>query len=544
MRLLHLSLPAYRGLRDFHLDLTDAVDGGHAIATLIGPNGGGKSRALHALAEIFGALHRPKHHATFPFDVQYELRGTTVRVVQTAHSAAPELTVAQAGSEPTRVPRAHWPRHLPDHVFGYQAYPHAPWTAEFNQHRRFATRRLGDWRRRWREDLDAWLASRSPEDAWPEQLSLPIHCPLYTPVFLCTPAHLPLLLLAQTTHWADSFGTYLREHSYIQHVASAVLRVKAPRTVRGAPLAALPYWGLGGPARTLFAAVAESGRFGPIPDADPVDGAGSPADGFRIVLGTPEDVRAFRNLFDSDLSLFGLLATLLDAEYLTIDVRLHKTDAVMLGLDDLSSGEQQLLTILGLLQLQRAQESLFLLDEPDSHFHPEWSRRWYSSVRAVLGTHQDSQFITATHEPLLVANMTRQQIRIVTTDQEGRATAVIPEATPRGQGAGGLLTTDLFGLPTQLDEHTQGLIDRQYALLPAAAHDEVLQEELREVTGQLDTLGFSTANRDPLVAAFLAELHRRRRALVETATGDNPPPPQVLEAMVAELFNEHFSSVI
>ncbi|MGW2918976.1 AAA family ATPase [Streptomyces angustmyceticus] len=544
MRLLRLSLPAYRGLRDFHLDLTDAVDDGHAIATLIGPNGGGKSRALHALAEIFGALNRPKHRAAFAFDVHYELRGTTVRVVQTSRDAAPELAVTPAGGEATQVPRAHWRRHLPDHVFGYQAHPHAPWTAEFDQHRRFAARRLGDWRRQWREELDDWLASRSPEDAWPEQLTLPISCPLYTPVFLCTPAHLPLLLLSQTTHWADSFGTYLREHAYIQHVASAVLTIKAPRTVRGAPLAALPYWGLGGPARTLFAAAAESGRFGAVPDADPVDGGGSPADGFRIVLATTEDVRAFRNLFDSDLSMFGLLATLLDAGYLTADVRLHKTGAVMLGLDDLSSGEQQLLTILGLLRLQRAQESLFLLDEPDSHFHPEWSRRWYTSVRTVLGAHQDSQFITATHEPLLVSNMTRQQIRIVATDREGQATAVIPEATPRGQGAGGLLTTDLFGLPSQLDEHTQELIDRQYSLAPEATRDPERQEELREVTDELDALGFSTANRDPLVAAFLAELHRRRRALVEAATSANPPPPQLLEAMVAELFNEHFSSVI
>ncbi|REK89603.1 hypothetical protein DY245_14770 [Streptomyces inhibens] len=544
MRMLRLSLPSYRGLRNFQLDLTDAVDGGHAIATLIGPNGGGKSRALHALAEIFGALHRPKHRAAFAFDVHYELRGTMVRAVQTSREAAPELTVARAGREPIRVPRAHWPRHLPDHVFGYQAHPHAPWTVEFDQHRRFAARRLSDWRRQWRENLDDWRASRSPDEAWPEQLTLPVNCPLYTPVFLCTPAHLPLLLLAQTTHWADSFGTYLREHSYIQHVASAVLRIKAPRAARGPDLAALPYWGLGGPARTLFAAVADSGRFGLIPDADPVDGAGSPADGFRIVLGTTEDVRAFRNLFDGDLSMFGLLTTLLDAGYLTVEVRLQKAGAVTLALDDLSSGEQQLLTILGLLRLQRAQESLFLLDEPDSHFHPEWSRRWYSSVRTVLGRHQDSQLITATHEPLLVANMTRQQIRVVATDTEGQATAVTPRATPRGQGAGGLLTTDLFKLPTQLDEHTQELIDQQYALLPAAAHNPVAQAELKQVTGKLDALGFSTANRDPLVSAFLAELHSRRRALVEAARGTNPPPPEVLEALVAELFNEHFSSVL
>ncbi|MET7710983.1 AAA family ATPase [Streptomyces sp. NPDC005407] len=196
------------------------------------------------------------------------------------------------------------------------------------------------------------------------------------------------------------------------------------------------------------------------------------------------------------------------------------------------------------LRLQRAHESLFLLDEPDSHFHPEWSRRWYSSVRSVLGSHQDSQFLTATHEPLLVANMTREQIRVVTTDDEGQATAVIPRANPRGQGAGGLLTTDLFGLPTQLDEHTQELIDRQYALLPAAEGDPVKQAELRDVTGQLDFMGFPTSDRDPLVAAFLAELHRRRIALVEAARGPNPPPPEELQALVAELFDERFSSVI
>ncbi|MFE7318535.1 AAA family ATPase [Streptomyces sp. NPDC057555] len=543
MRLLRLSLPAYRGLHNFQLDLTDAVDAGHAIAMLIGPNGGGKSRALHALAEIFGALHQPKHRAAFAYDVHYEMRGKTVRAVQTSREATPELTVAQADRAPMRVPRVHWPRHLPDHVFGYQAHPHAPWTAEFDQHRRFAARRLGNWRRQWREDLDDWLASRSPDEAWPEQLTLPISCPLYTPVFLCTPAHLPLLLLSQTTHWSDSFGTYLREHSYIQRVASAVLRIKAPRTARGTTLAALPYWGLGGPARTLFAAAADSGRFGLIPDADPVDGAGSPADGFRIVLSTAEDVRAFRNLFDSDLSMFGLLATLLDAGYLTVDVRLQTTGATTFGVDDLSSGEQQLLTILGLLRLQRAQESIFLLDEPDSHFHPEWSRRWYSSVRTVLGAHRDSQFIAATHDPLLVANMTRQQIRVVTTGAEGQATAVAPRTNPRGQGAGGLLTT-VFGLPTQLDEHTQELIDRQYELLPIAADDPERQAELKEVTAKLDALGFSTANRDPHVSAFLSELHRRRRALIEAARGANPPPPEELETLVAELFHERFSSVI
>ncbi|MER5357011.1 hypothetical protein [Streptomyces sp. NPDC002785] len=93
MRLLRLRLPFYRGLRHFELDLAGALDGGHTIATLIGPNGGGKSRALHALAEIFGALHRPGRSAAFAFELDYEVHDRTVRVVQTSPDTSPELTV-------------------------------------------------------------------------------------------------------------------------------------------------------------------------------------------------------------------------------------------------------------------------------------------------------------------------------------------------------------------------------------------------------------------------------------------------------------------
>jgi len=542
VRLLELRLPAYRGLRDFHLDLTTAVDRGHAIAALIGPNGGGKSRILYALVEIFGALHQRKGSAAFAFEISYSMGNNRVQVRQDTPESPPELSVSAGGHKAKIVRRSKWSNYLPAHVFGYQAHLQAPWTAEFDRHRHLAGRRLTSWQREWRASLDEWLITRSPEDSWTEELTLPISCSLYARVFLCTPSHLALLMLAQLSDWSDAFGTYLHKHSGIRGVASAVLRIRAPRSVRR-DWYELPYWGLGGPARTFFAAVAESGRFGLIPEADPVDGVGSPADGFGIELGGTEDIMALRNLFDRDLSMFALLATLLDAGYLTVDVKLESVDGTTLSLNDLSSGEQQRLTILGLLRLQRAEQSLFLLDEPDSHFHPEWSRLWYSSVLTVLGECGDSQFIAATHEPLLVANMMREQVRVVAF-VDGRAAATVPTANPRGQGAGGLLTTDLFGLPSQLDEYTQALIDRQYELLAEAEDDTGKRAELGQVTAALDSLGFSMVNRDPLVSAFLAELHRRRRALIALAGSANPPSPQELATLVSILFDERLSSAV
>ena len=45
----------------------------------------------------------------------------------------------------------------------------------------------------------------------------------------------------------------------------------------------------------------------------------------------------------------------------------------LLTFEDLSDGEQQLLTVLGLLKFTKENESLFLLDEPDTHLNPAWN---------------------------------------------------------------------------------------------------------------------------------------------------------------------------
>ncbi|MFE5488683.1 AAA family ATPase [Streptomyces virginiae] len=544
MELLQLRLPDYRGLRNFTLDLEDAVDKGQAIAVLIGPNGGGKSRVLHALAELFGALYRcalgHSGRSDFGYEVRYQLRDTTVEIVQPSAEADPVMWVTDAAGSRDVTPRHDWLHHLPDHVFGYQVHGRVPWGSEFERHVHFAEAELATWREQWTESWFAWQDRPENQDGvWSEQLELPITCPLYTPGFLCTPDWLPLVLLSLATQWADIFGDHLREQARVDGVVSAVLHLRAPASV-GEELSSLPYWGLGGPPRALFAEAAASGRFGPVPDSDPLYSAGTPDDGFALTMSSADDVLALRNLFDSDLSMFGLLSTLQMAGYLTVDVRVRKADGSVVGADQLSSGEQQILTVLGLLRLQRGQESLFLLDEPDAHFHPEWSRRWYSSVQRMLGDGQRSQFIAATHEPLLVSNMLRQQIRVLGTGADGQTTVLTPDTNPRGRGAGGLLTSDLFRLRSQLDEHTQDLIDTQYHLIPVAEDDPAARQRLQEVTGRLDALGFATRHRDPVLSSFLAELHRRRTELIERARSGDAVSEEI-ETTARFLFDERFT---
>lgn len=73
----------------------------------------------------------------------------------------------------------------------------------------------------------------------------------------------------------------------------------------------------------------------------------------------------------------------------------------------LSEGEQQYLTVMGLIALSHSSqdETLFLLDEPDTHINPQWQRNYIRQVKELSDAEADRQgkaFFISTHSPLLV----------------------------------------------------------------------------------------------------------------------------------------------
>jgi hypothetical protein len=158
----------------------------------------------------------------------------------------------------------------------------------------------------------------------------------------------------------------------------------------------------------------------------------------------------------------------------------------------------------------------------------------------MLEDGQQSQFIASTHDPALVSNIPREQIRLFRA-VGNRITAEIPSINTQGRGIGALLTTELWGLETQLDDRTQWLIDEQHELAGYPDLNDEDRARLRTINEELDTLEFATERRDPVVALFLSELARRRRALIGAASSETPPSAAEFEAMVSQLFDERFS---
>jgi ABC-type multidrug transport system ATPase subunit len=178
---------------------------------------------------------------------------------------------------------------------------------------------------------------------------------------------------------------------------------------------------------------------------------------------------------------------------------------------ELSEGEQQLLMVLGLMRFTKEDESLFLLDEPDTHLNPAWSLRYLEFLREIAGTQENSHIIMATHDPLVIAGLTRSQVQIMQREN-GRITAHCPSDDPKGMGVAGLLTSEVYGLRSELDLETMKLLDEKRALAAKATLTEEDRVRLGELDKQLRGLDFTNTVRDPMYKRFAEAMAKRERA--------------------------------
>lgn len=190
-----------------------------------------------------------------------------------------------------------------------------------------------------------------------------------------------------------------------------------------------------------------------------------------------------------------------------IRIKLKKNDGSV-TFRELSEGEQQLLTVLGLLQFTSAEESLFLLDEPDTHLNPRWSVEYLQDIRDFLADENDnnqtSHVLLATHNPIAVAELSKEQVQILKRDEETlRISAEEPSTDPMGMGYAGVITSQMFGLSAALDTTTQVLLEKQRVLSAKEQLDAAEQHELEGITARLETLGFRYQMRDPIYTEYM-----------------------------------------
>jgi predicted ATP-binding protein involved in virulence len=100
--------------------------------------------------------------------------------------------------------------------------------------------------------------------------------------------------------------------------------------------------------------------------------------------------------------------------------------------------------------------AIMLVDEIDLHLHPSWQQRVLSDLMRAFPS---TQFIVTSHSPQVISTVKRENIRVFSTDADGKAVATEPLANPYGQPSGDVLQSVMMVNPQPpVDE--KGDLDR------------------------------------------------------------------------------------
>ena len=131
-------------------------------------------------------------------------------------------------------------------------------------------------------------------------------------------------------------------------------------------------------------------------------------------------------------------------------------------LKQLSDGEHQLLHSLGLCLLFRETNSLFLLDEPETHFNPDWRANFITRLRQCLpgdGEYAQEMLIT-THTPFLISDSKPDKVLVFNKDRASGAVSISnPNFNTLGASINKITMSEIFNKRETIGGHAQAILD-------------------------------------------------------------------------------------
>lgn len=494
MRLDRLKIPNYRNLRGFEIDFDES----RATTVLLGRNGTGKSNLIEAIVEIFRELELGGV-PSFAYQLEYVCHGHTIQVDADPERKVKRLAITVDGEALTQKAfKDNVDRYLPNYVFAY----YSGWSSRLERHFDRPTRR----------HYDRVLTSPDRE--------LPLRR-----LFFCRKDYSQLVLLAFFLAPSPTARDLLKDYLNIARFESALFVLKTP------------WWrGSGAPSkvqqeegdrRFWYARGAFKGFLGrlwtralaPIRNTEAVERdvrrQGESTERLYLFLKSEEELKALKEPREDSKTLFGYLESLFLCDLIDeVRVTVERTDGTRVKFTQMSEGEQQLLTVLGLLLFTQNDESLYLLDEPDTHLNPVWTYDFLDLLQKNIRA-EKGQLIVATHNPLMIGSLRKNEVRLL-AEEGDRIVAAEPEYDPIGIGVEGLLKSELYGLRSTLAPEILKKLDRHYELLGRIEKTVEEQQELMRLADELNELGISRTHPNPYFELFANAMARRR-----------PPAPEL-----------------
>lgn len=503
MRIDKIYIEEFKNLREFSIDL----NGKQMSTVLLGQNAAGKSNLLEAIVIIFRDLDL-EEHTNFNYSIEYECKGNLLKV-----DGGPKVKskfVFYKGeiknniiSYSTLVSKAVVKRdksqYLPKYVFSYYSGISNRLLEHFDRHQtRF------------------YKALLDGVDAPPR------------PLFYARQIHSYFVLMAFYAFSDKKINKFLEEFLGIIGLESVLFVLKEPIWAKNKKEAEpANFWTAKGVVRNFLDELWNA-SMAPIVQEDNV------REDFRrshvqeqlyLFISNQEKLIEIAKKYGTNTEFFkSLESTYISDLIQEVRVKVKKVNVNgEITFKELSEGEQQLLTVLGLLRFTKEDESLILLDEPDTHLNPLWKWKYMNLLEEYSGKDDTSQILMTTHDPLVIGGLTKEEIRIFYSkkalDKDGNEFQKIetfePDFDPKGLGVAGILTSEFFNLPSTLDEDTLKELEERNDLIVKQENDTLsVDEQLRltELFYKLSNLGINTTDRDPLYQKFIVALANHEKS--------------------------------
>ena len=486
MKLKKLIISDYKGFIDFET----SFDQSSPITTVIGVNGVGKSNLIEIIVSIFRSLDL-NESTEFSYRLEYECRGHDILVDYNHLNLKYRQLEIDGQKRSVAFIRKNANEYLPLNIFTY--YSGTNWRVEqlFTKHQtRF---------------YNALTAGDNQ---------------LIRRFFYCRNEHSFFVLLAFLVDEDEACKNILKRLG-IHSLDSVLFCLKKPYWFKNKPNQVMQeegdprFWYARGVVKD-FLNLLWKYSIAPIGNRErkTIDFRGRSENQDRLYMFLPneEALRGLAGEYPDTTSLFKNIESTYIADLLEkVDVTVTLTNNQTLTFGQLSEGERQLLTVLGLMKFTRNDESLFLLDEPDTHLNPRWKLDYFDQIEKVLD-HQiegsdktawdSSQVILTTHDPLMLTSLYAKQIRVLREDKEQGKVSEIPDEDPIHMGVEAIIQSGLYGIRTSLDKEIQQKIDVRNRLLSMKNLKGNSLEELHKLNKELDHWGLNQAHPNPYFSNF------------------------------------------
>ncbi|WP_246205943.1 AAA family ATPase [Fulvivirga aurantia] len=477
----------FKNLEDFKID----IDENAWETVLLGLNATGKSNFLEALVIIYRDLDLIYNHKRkvkkhdFDFYIKYECRGNNIEIdldngkYSFKVNEKVETTVVTQNIE----------HYLPKHVFIYYSGISDRLADLYIPHQKL-----------YYDEIIKAGAKISQFDT-------------IRRIFLAQNIHANFALIAfyMFKDREEETLKFLKDELKIEDFGSALFMLKEPEWAKSRKNKTAELWGAKGLVRDFLDDILRF-SFAPIQHKARVEVSYKKAETQDRLYLYLKDRETFSDLiefkYQNKIALFNALESIHISDMLhdvKIKVKKENVDGE-LAMSELSEGEKQLLTVLGLLKFTKDEESLILLDEPDTHLNPMWKWKFLDYLDRVVKRKSNTQIIFCSHDPLVIGNLKKNQVQIFKKDDHGKTEAFNPHVSPREMSVSKILTSELFGIPSLMSKKLEDLLNQKrflQAKLVQGELDETDKHLFERLKKYFDRIGFNDETADSRYNQFL-----------------------------------------